>query len=434
MTPRAYLSNELESVRGALKEILRHDYGIDSAQFHQEFAYRIDGLKAQLASAGDDPEAIQPIANEIRDVAARISLIERSHLGEFSWPFARTLQEIGASFVEGDMEGEFKPLVHVIAEGALYKIIHDNIATIRRRPIPVVAFPRQLKHHVLLHALFGHEMGHLAMRVTGTRSRINTEVLPHLQRGALQNEQVVDGWLKGSEVSGIRRQFEGVSFNFSATMLGGWLTEFTSDMFGLILFGPAFVAAHRTLLEPQHAAPYRLNISAPTHPPYAVRRSLLSRALVLLGWSQPRLPDKTPERKAENAFLAFLCKDRFAEEAWTRDLIADEDLKQALDGLRAICPDHAFEPLAGPDIGRLLLRFTRSLPPLIEKIAATRKGERMEIALLTEAQVLHAGWMYWIGRDHLANERDLTFEEVNRLCEMALIQHRAIALTQSLRK
>lgn len=431
MTPHAFLADELESVKRALKDILRHDYGLDSSQFYEEFTRRIEGVHGELAKASDgNPGAIQTTSDHIREVAARISLIERSHLGEFSWPFAKTLQEVGASFTESDMEGEIRPLVHVIAEGAAYKIIHDTISNVRRRPIPVIAFPRQLKYHVLLHALFGHEMGHLAIRITGTAGRIDLGVRPHLQRGALQNEHVARTWLESGPQREIKRQLDGSAFRFSKDILEGWLVELISDLFGLALFGPAFVAAHRTILEPQYADPYRLS---PTHPPYAIRRSLLARSLQLLTWLKPSMVEDTPEGRAEEAFLDFLRKDPFDELPWTRNIISDPDLKHTLGGLQAICAGHAFAPLEGPDTGRLLDRFRRSLPPVIEDIDVVNGRDRMKITALTDAQVLVAGWMYWLGRDHLESERNLTFEEVNRLCDLALLQHRAIALTEDLR-
>lgn len=432
MTPHAFLTIELESVRRALKDVLRHEYGLDSEAFYKEFTERIGGLQGELDEAADGhPGAIETASGLIRDLAARISLIERSHLGEFSWPFAFLLRDIGESFDDGrDMRGAIKPLVHVISEGAAYKIIHDTTVGVRTRPIPVVAFPRQLKHQVLLHALFGHEMGHLASRVTGTAGRISREVRPHLQAGALQRPEVANMWLRGGSPRVVKRQLDASSFTVTEPILEGWMVEIVSDLFGLVLFGPAFVAAHRTILEPQNAEPYRISA---THPPYAVRRSLLARSLARLTWSQPTMENDTPEGRAEGLFLDFLTKDLFEELDWTRDIISDDDLERALRGLSAICGHHTFKPVEGGDLDRLLGRFRKSLPPIIEDIETINGSEKMKIATLSVAQVLHAGWLYWLGRGHLQSERDLTFEEVNRLCDFALLQNRAISLTEPLR-
>ena len=46
-----------------------------------------------------------------------------------------------------------------------YRIVNESQvpgASGKRRFV-VVAFPRPLKHHVLLHSLFGHELGHTAL-------------------------------------------------------------------------------------------------------------------------------------------------------------------------------------------------------------------------------------------------------------------------------
>ena len=59
-----------------------------------------------------------------------------------------------------------------------------------------------------------------------------------------------------------------------------WLKEFTCDLIGLLLFGPAFLAAHRSIIEPTHRNPFKVNY---THPPYAAaRHKMLLQAMRLL--------------------------------------------------------------------------------------------------------------------------------------------------------
>ena len=115
-------------------------------------------------------------------LGSRISLIERSHLGEFSWPFAETIREIAQTlFLEKQLDGALSPpIVQVIAEGMDYQFVDEALPLVGARRIVIVAFPRQLKHHVLLHSIFGHELGHTAFNSNEAGRIIVTKVLPAL--------------------------------------------------------------------------------------------------------------------------------------------------------------------------------------------------------------------------------------------------------------
>ena len=171
MDPFTFLSEECRSVRAALNETLRHDYGPTRSQdYFVECKKRLDEI--QQAIDEDPGMDSATIANRMRSLGAlgsRISLIERSHLGEFSWPFSEGIRQIAEGlFLEEQLDGNrFPPIVHVIAEGMDYQIVDDVLPSIGNRRIVIVAFPRQLKHHVLLHSIFGHELGHTAFNSTG---------------------------------------------------------------------------------------------------------------------------------------------------------------------------------------------------------------------------------------------------------------------------
>lgn len=75
-------------------------------------------------------------------------------------------------------------------------------------------------------------------------------------------------------------------------------------MFGCLLFGPSFAAAHVALLKPMHPSDFAVGLDNPTHPPYGVRHILVARIAEALGWSTPVTnADNGPIHEAEKAFL-----------------------------------------------------------------------------------------------------------------------------------
>lgn len=426
MTPIEFLKEEFTSVQSALEESLRHEYAPDlSGSYFKELKQRLAAIERQIEFiARTGLNAIEAVSVQLRDLAHRISLIERSHLGEFSWPFAQTIRDIGTRFHDGD--GHL-PIVHVMAEGAEYKIVHEHVSTFRQRAMPVVAFPRQFKHHVLLHALFGHELGHMALRATESGRENHDRVLPAMAATHLQSPQVLTSWLRSAPAPGEISSLltEDPSYKFNDVSVENWIVELTADLFGLVLFGPAFIAAHRVLLAPRFSNPYRFDLNGATHPPLAVRRKMLIRAATCLGWDRPTLNEGTAAGAAEQAFLDFILEDSY--HAWA-DIFSNEQLTMALEGVRHVCRKcaaHTFNPIAKSSLSPLINRFTRATPPVREFV---RKDGNIQIKPLTDSQILYLGWLYWLGRRHLNSRRELTFLHVNRLCDLAMLQHRAISL------
>src|SRR5690349_13080324 len=66
-----------------------------------------------------------PVAGHL---SSFISLLERSHLGEFSWPFSDTIRSIAENLLsETDLSGKgIRPILHVVADGGGYHI-HNEI-------------------------------------------------------------------------------------------------------------------------------------------------------------------------------------------------------------------------------------------------------------------------------------------------------------------
>lgn len=126
MIPREFLVEEFENVERALGETLRYDY--DSEQnrkkYYDECHARLAEIKKAIAGVSTtDYSKIHAHLIELSNLSTLISLIERSHLGEFSWPFAEELRRIAETLlVEKNLKGEkLKPIVHVIADGQGYR-------------------------------------------------------------------------------------------------------------------------------------------------------------------------------------------------------------------------------------------------------------------------------------------------------------------------
>src|SRR6185437_7965803 len=116
-----FLNVEFENVSLALRETLRHDYGPRlSESYYQECQRRLADIKAKIgAVSSTDAGAIRDLLLQLIRVGSFVALIERSRLGEFSWPFADELRRIAiALFSEKDLKGDLlEPIIHIISDG-----------------------------------------------------------------------------------------------------------------------------------------------------------------------------------------------------------------------------------------------------------------------------------------------------------------------------
>src|SRR6266571_4691652 len=141
-----FLQQEFENVEEALRDTLRHDYGPKgSSDFYEECSSRIEELKKDAASLhAADHERIAAYLGELDAVAFWISLIERSHLGEFSWPFADSVRDVAIKLLtEKTLSGEkSEPIIYVISDGEGYQIYTESAASssAKNRRFVIVAF------------------------------------------------------------------------------------------------------------------------------------------------------------------------------------------------------------------------------------------------------------------------------------------------------
>jgi hypothetical protein len=207
MTPIEFLHQEFDNVQRALDDTLRYDYGPERSRlYYDECAARLSRIKDSLSKI--KPTAFQTIRDRLDELSALamwISLIERSRLGEFSWPFGDQLQAIATALLpQTNLAGtKSSPIVHIIAEGDGYQILDERQvpSTSVKNEFTVIAFPRPLKHHVLLHIIFGHELGHSALLTTGPGGAglvLQSDVMNQLAAaGPMTSPAAMTAWIGG---------------------------------------------------------------------------------------------------------------------------------------------------------------------------------------------------------------------------------------------
>jgi hypothetical protein len=204
MNPKEFLLQECDNVRATLQDVLRHDYAAGSSEeFYNEFCERLAFLESLIQPADPgDVSALGTFAEEISLLSTLVHHMERSHAGEFPWPFTEYLQSLATPLCKehlADNEGE--PIIRVYAEGGLdtYQINLENdlsVLNIGRRIFTIV-FPRTLRHHVLLHAIFGHEIGHAAWTIPQHKSDLRSNVIEPLRAsGPLNSTSQATNWLR----------------------------------------------------------------------------------------------------------------------------------------------------------------------------------------------------------------------------------------------
>jgi hypothetical protein len=119
----------------------------------------------------------------------------------------------------------------------------------------VVAFQKSLKYHALFHSIFGHELGHTALQTPSAGAVLSSEVIgAFVSSRPMSDVNAMNAWLNSPSAQAVLA----TSLSKSKAQPGGariedeyresWLDELSCDLFGLVLFGPAFLAAHRTYL------------------------------------------------------------------------------------------------------------------------------------------------------------------------------------------
>jgi hypothetical protein len=436
--PREYLNHEHENAKQALSETLRQDYFPALTKgYYVECAARLKQLKQTIdfTDPADFP-LIQTLLEDVQSVSSWITLIERAQLGSFSWPFSSEIRRIADAFLTeiNTFDGELRPpIIHVIAEGDGYLIYYENEQppTYSDRLFVLVAFPRSLKSHVLFHCLFGHELGHAALYASTGKEALQRDVRAALaSAGPMSSAAEITQWLHAltapQEVKDAIIDYRariGSEYKFSDSSYDKWRIEFTCDLVGLMLFGPAFLAAHQAVLRPHYPYPYELYLlGTSTHPPYAVRQKMLLRALKVAGWAIP-VSCSGPILLAEQKFLNSVTDDPYDD--WA-DIFDDVRLEAAIKAIRTLMaplPDVLYSPPKADDLLALVERLAMRLPPLIETVDEAGAPHHGKSSV---AHILHAGWVYWTSNAEIGRGEPLTFFQANKLCDLAILQRQAM--------
>jgi hypothetical protein len=432
-SPKDFLLLECESVRSVLQETLRYEYGAGgSREFFEECETRLNFIKQEIQSTNDaEHQRLQHNAALLNALSDLIARIERSSIGEYSWPFVDEVKRIASVIcTENTLTNPTTPpIVHVLSDGGLDKYL-INVEQKRpfggKRRILTIVFPRSLKNFVLLHPVLGHELGHAikGSQYEGTLDTIINDGL--LQNSAkFRNPAATAAWLYSAAApADFQAMLPNVGpdpsvFFSQCANWDSWKEEITCDLIGLVTFGPSFVSALCQLL---YCLVPSGNGYGPYHPPVACRANLMLSATRLLGYDQIAVTDPA-HRTAAQDYWALLDAHRKAD-PWF-DLFTDKELQDTLDKLRNWLGNHPPALYDSPDpivFEKLLTQLSKQIPPIGFELQPDGIPKCTDVDF---RHILYAGWVT------SQNSSNTSFANTNRLCEHAIMQQKAISIFAS---
>lgn len=431
MSPKESLLQECENLRSVLNETLRYKYGADGSRgFFEECDVRLAFIKAQLEQTiPADFVALEASCVSLNQLSGLISRIERSSLGEYSWPFVEELKKIAVATCLENSLMDTPPKVHVLSDGGLeaYAIFPE-----RRRPsvskkrILTIVFPRTLKHFVLFHAILGHEIGHAMWQGSKHQHELKAILKEELltTHGEFQDADRTAAWLYSDAAPAeVKNKLHALSLHVDEKTFfsryaswEAWVEELLCDLIGLLTFGPTFVAAHSRLL-------YTLNPSGvrfgQRHPPVGARVNLMLQAAKLLGYSTPVFQNAELHEAASKLWRDIGAT--YKTEPWF-NIFAEEQVKAALDRISMLliaCPPAHCSAPHEEELLPLFRQITDQVPPIGFEFSESGHPACREIDFRS---ILYAGW---IASTHMQN---IKFPDLNRLCEHAIMQQQAIGI------
>jgi len=420
---------ECLNVRDLLDKTLRFDYGFDgSREFFEECIARLEFITSELNAASEtDLNAVETNGGHLNELAGLICRIERSSLGEYSWPFVEELKKIAvATCTEATLHGDKPPKVYVLADGGLdrYAIYSEKKKPSgSKRLILTIVFPKSLKHFVLFHSILGHELGHAIWHRSKHQQYIKSRVIAVLAdpAGIFASPQATARHLYSQSAPQEAKDFlSRVGFGeaelFSNVQWTAWLEEILCDLIGLVTFGPSFVAALCELL-------YGLTPSGVTfgrsHPLTSWRVNLILKGATLLGY------DAVPESShpLHNDLQAFWSYARGFQKSGTWfDVFSESQIGSVLAAIQELLgrlPPASYGAPTFDALYELLAQLKKQIPPVGFKI--NERGE----SVCNSVDFRHITFAGWIA-SKCNPTAEVPFSLINKLCEHAIMQQRAI--------
>ena len=464
MISKDFLLIECANLRSVLKETLGYNYGLEGTEnFYTELTTRLDFIQAQIESIdASDTVNLQPYPGQLILVSTLISRIERSCLGEYSWPFVTELKKIAtAIWAQNDRMGitvethgnegkeqpvkievkneDSPPMMFVLSEGGLAAYasgIEQKKASASRLQILTIQFPRTLKHFVLLHPILGHELGHALYKVSKFKTELDA-ILNTLIASSTKFEtpEAVKNWLFDNDAPNdykisLTRQCKANHWTLENFLTKinwmSWKEEILCDLIGLLMFGPSFLAAIVTLLQSLDTSGYLVK---PRHPISGCRLNMMLSAAEILGYDNIKMSDAGFEATSRK-FWEHMASTR-KNDVWF-DIFSRDAIKAALDSLKSLLDknDLAFYPSHSAEIIEPLVKqLTKLIPPVGYKVNLEKESPSFHVDF---RHILYAGWLV---SEHIfppteegKKPEKMDFNILNRLCEHGIMQQIAIDL------
>ncbi len=415
-----------------LRDALRYDYGPTGSRFFFEECYsRLQAITGFAKTLTDfNRKEIRFYARELSHLSRLIAQIERSHIGEFPWAFGESLKKLAERLCADrdlDKGTQIKkaghPLFFIMAEGGLsaFEARKDSNRTrLCKRQVFTIVVPRSLKHHVLLHAVLGHEVCHAALWRSKLHEQLNVAGVSLGKITPLTNSQELLKWI-GKACPKLEAQFKPTIEDVRRR----WLQELLCDLFGLVFMGPAYFAAVRTMLGLSDPTGEHID---PSHPPHVWRYQMLEYAYRDLGWDNS-LP-KSVNNDTQVAALRFnTALFDYNHSAMCTDTVIRRDLVvSATKKLSKLLEDFGGFGYDKPE-AKTLEHLLSDIQALRPPIGQTVKTGKIKFLRPDFRQILHVGWLAChtkVDKILPQDSKHDAFTTINRLCEQAIIQERAI--------
>ena len=431
MSPKKSLLQECENIRRVLEETLRYKYGLDgSREFFEECETRRKYIEQEINNANDnDHEILEVNVSLLNELSRLISRIERSSLGEYSWPFVEELKNIATAICKEDtLTGkDTPPKVYVLSDGGLdayciYPEKNRPIASTKR--ILTIVFPSTLKHFVLLHPILGHEIGHAIWGCSKHQNELKKIILDTLINtgGKFTDPATTTKWLytqtHPAEVQSVLNGLNNNGINesnfFKWASWDAWVEEILCDLIGLLTFGPSFVAAQCRLL-------YTIRPSGvgfgQAHPPVGSRVNMIINAAKILKFNDVSGLHKGDLKNSVTDFWENI-DSNIQNNSWY-DIFSDKQLTSALKEISLLLKKHPptlYEQPSTETQEKLFTQISNKIPPVGFNII----NNEVNFYPVDFRHILYLGW---ITAQKIPED---LFHNHNRLCEHAIMQQRGI--------